>query len=78
MVPEFDAGAFGGFAGFGAAAPRTGPALFTFGQDLDDDDADPTTSTDLDLDLDLDVDVADPRAGDDGPFSPRRLRKARN
>ena len=40
-VPTFDAGAFGGFAGFAPAPPR--PALFTFGQDLAAEETDEKT-----------------------------------
>jgi len=41
LVPEFDAGAFGGFAGFGGApAPAPAPARFGFGMDLKRDSLD--------------------------------------
>ena len=68
VVPEFDADAFGGFAGFGAAAPRTGPALFTFGQDLDATTPTSTTST-TSTTATATSTRRTPRAGDDGPFS---------
>ena len=38
LVPEFDAGAFGGFAGFGGATRAPAPARFRFGADTRDDD----------------------------------------